>query len=70
MNSDPHLIPPPKKNSKWTLHLNIERSIIKLLEANTGENCCDSGLGKYFLKYDTKSVIQEREDQSIVLYQN
>ena len=48
MNSDPYLIPPPEKNSKWTLHLNTECSIIKRLEANTGENGCDSGLGKYF----------------------
>ena len=60
---DLHSTPYTQINSKEATDSNIKATTMKLSEINIGEILCDGGMGKEFLRLDTKSLTHKRENR-------
>ena len=58
-----HSTPYTKINSKEATDSNIKATTMKLSEINMGEILWDGGMGKEFLRLDTKSLTHKRENR-------
>ena len=63
MSINPSLIPDTQINSKEATDSNIKATTMKLSEINIGEILWDGGMGKEFLRLDTKSLTHKRENR-------
>ena len=50
------------QNLKWHIDLNVKPKTAKLVGENIKENCCDLGIGKYFLEH--KKILSSKEKSS------
>lgn len=59
---DLHSTPYTEINSKEATDLNVKATMMKLSEINMGGILWDGGMGKEFLRIDTKSLTHKREN--------